>query len=55
MSKLFPTNGFTRIDPKDFDLNEYTNNSSEGCVLKVDLEYPKELFELLNNYLLAPD
>ena len=55
MSKLFPTNGFTRIDPKDFDLNEYTNNSSEGCVLKVDLEYPKELFEVLNNCLLAPD
>ena len=52
MSKLFPTNGFTRIDPKDFDLNEYTNNSSEGCVLKVD---PKELFEVLNNCLLAPD
>ena len=25
------------------------------CVIKVDLEYPKELRELRNNYLLPPD
>ena len=55
MSKFFPTSGFKWIDPKEFDLNKYTSNSSKGCVLEVDLEYPKELQELHNDYPLAPD
>ena len=56
MSMQFPlTSGFKWIDPKEFDLNKYTNNSSEGCVLEVGLEYPKELRELHNDYPLAPD
>ena len=38
-----------------FDLNKYTSNSSKGFVLEVDLEYPKELWELHNDYPLAPD
>ena len=29
------------IDPKEFGLNKYTSDSSKGCVLEVDLEYPK--------------
>ena len=37
---------------KEFD---YTSNSSRRCVPEVDLEYPKELRELYNDYLLAPD
>ena len=49
MSKFLPTSGFKWIDPKEFDLNKYTSNSSKVCVLKVDLEYPKELRELHNN------
>ena len=28
---------------------------SKGCVLEFDLEYSKELCELYNDYLLAPD
>ena len=40
---FFQTSGFKWTDPKDFDLNKYTSNSSKGCVLEVDLEYPKEL------------
>ena len=28
MSKFLPTGGFKQIDPKEFDLNKYTNNSS---------------------------
>ena len=55
MSKFLPTSGFKWIDPKEFDLNKYTSNSSKGCVLEVDLEYPKELRELHNDYPLAPD
>ena len=39
--------------PKEFDLSKHTSNSSKGCVLEVDLEYPKELRELHNHYPLA--
>ena len=53
MSKFLSTSWFKWIDPKEFDLNKYTSNSSKGCVLEVDLEYPKELLELHNDYLLA--
>ena len=55
MCKFLPTSGFKWIDPKEFDLNKYANNSSKGCFLKVDLEYPKELHDLHNDYPLAPD
>ena len=55
MSKFLPTSGFKWIDPKKFDLNKYISNSSKGCVLEVDPEYPKELRELHNDYPLAPD
>ena len=37
------------------DLKKYTSNSLEGCVLEVDLEYPKEFRQLYNDYPLAPD
>ena len=55
MSKFFPTSDLKRINPKEFDLNKYTSNSSKICVLEVDFEYPKELRELPNHYPLAPD
>ena len=45
MSKFLPTSGFKWIDPKDFDLNKYSSNSSKVFILEVDLEYPKELRE----------
>ena len=54
-SKFLLTSGFKWIDPKEFDLNKYTNNSSKGCVLEIDLEYPKELHELHSDYPLVPD
>ena len=53
MSKFPPTNGIKWIDPEEFDLNKYTNNSSRGYVLQVDLENPKELQKLHNDYLLV--
>ena len=55
MFKFLPRGRFQWIDPKEFDLNKYTSNSSKGCVLKVDLEYPKELLEMRNDCPLAPD
>ena len=41
MPKLLPRSGFKWIDPKEFDLDKYTNSSSKGYVLEADLEYPK--------------
>ena len=55
MSKFLPTSGFKWIDPKKFDLNKYTSNSSKGCILEVDLECPKQFQELHILYPLAPD
>ena len=55
VSKIFPAIEFKWIDPKEFDLNKYTSNRLKGCILEVDLEYPKELRELHNDYPLAPD
>ena len=55
MSKFLPTNGFKWIDPKEIDLNKDTSTSPKECVFEVDLEYPKELRELHNDYPLALD
>ena len=55
MSKFPPTSGFKWIDPKEFDLNKYISNSPKGCALEADLEYPKELRKLHNDYPLASD
>ena len=55
MSKFIPTSGFKWTDPKEFDLNDYTSNSSKGCIFEVDLEYPKELHESHIDCPLAPD
>ena len=55
MFKFLPTSESKRIDPKEFDLNEYTSNSSKECVLEVDLEYLKELNKLDNDDPLDPD
>ena len=54
ISKFHLTSRFKWIDPKECDMDKYTSNSSKGCVLEVDLEYPQELCELHNDYLLAP-
>ena len=55
MSKFLLTSGFKWIDSKEIHLNKFTSNSSKVCVLEVDLEYPKELRELHNDYPLAPN
>ena len=52
MSKFLPTSGFKWTDPKEFNL-QY-QQQFKGCVLKVALEYPKELRESHNDYDLAP-
>ena len=55
VSKFASISRFKLIDPKEFDLNKYTSNSSKGCVVGADLEYPKELQGLHIDYALAPD
>ena len=41
MSKFSPTKKFKWIDFKDIDSNKYNENSSTGCVLEDDLDFPK--------------
>ena len=50
MSKPLPTHGFKWM--KDSELNIWEKTS---CILEVDLEYPKELHDLHNDYPLAPE
>ena len=50
MSKPLPTHGFKWM--KDNDLNVWEKTP---CILEVDLEYPKELHDLHNDYPLAPE
>ena len=37
MSKIIPTSGFERIDPKEFDLNKHTVKRPKRCVLEGNL------------------
>ena len=37
MSKFLPTSRLKWIDPKECDLNKYTSNSTENCILEVEL------------------
>ena len=50
MSKPLPTHGFKWM--KDSELETWELHS---CILEVDLEYPKELHDLHNDYPLAPE
>ena len=38
--RFFPRSRFKWIDPTKFDF-KYSSNSSEACLLKIILEYPK--------------
>ncbi|XP_060083028.1 uncharacterized protein LOC132562303 [Ylistrum balloti] len=50
MSKPLPTHGFGWMT--DSELDSWKNHS---CILEVDLEYPKDLHDLHNDYPLAPE
>ena len=39
----------------NIDLGKYKEDSNDGLILEVDLEYPKDLHELHNDYPLAPE
>ena len=54
MSQKFPVNGFKWIKKltkfnEDF-IKNYDENSNKGYILEVDVEYPKNLFNLYSDY-----
>ena len=58
MRQYLPTSNFKWV--KNFHkieqkLMNIKNNSSTGYVLEVDLEYPKKLHDIHNDYPLAPE
>ena len=54
ISKFLPTSRYKWINSKKHT-KKCSSNSSKGCVLESDLEYPKELRELHHDHLLVPD
>ena len=58
MSQYLPTGGFRWMTKKQIDkldLTKYKEDSNRGLILEVDLEYPKELHNLHNDYPLGPE
>ena len=58
MSQYLPTGGFKWLTEKQINkinLAKYNEDSNKGLILEVDLEYPKELHDLHNDYPLGPE
>ena len=58
MSQYLPTGNFKWMTDKEIskiDLGKYKADGKKGLILKVDLEYPKELHDLHNDYPIAPE
>ena len=58
MSQYLPTSNFRLITDKEInkvDLGKYKTNGKNGLILEVDLEYPRELHDLHNDYPVAPE
>ena len=58
MSQYLPTGGFKWMKQEHInklDLGKYKEDSKKGLILEVDLEYPKELHNLHNDYPLGPE
>ena len=58
MSQYLPTGNFKWMTDKEIsktNLGKYELDSKEGLILEVDLEYPKELYDLHNDYPIAPE
>ena len=58
MSQYLPNSGFKWLTEKqinNINLAKYNENSGKGSILEVDLEYPKELHDLHNDYPLAAE
>ena len=58
MSQYLPTGGFKWMTEKQINkinLAQYNEDSNKGLILEVDLEYPKELHDLHNDYPPGPE
>ena len=55
MSQYMPYGRFKWLKPDKFDLDSVRENSRKGNILEVDLEYPKELHDLHNDYPYCPE
>ena len=58
MSQYLPTGGFRWMTEKQINkinLSTYKEDSKKGLILEVDLEYPRELHDLHNDYPLAAE
>ena len=58
MSQYLPTGNFKWMTDEEIsktNLGKYKADSKEGLILEVDLEYPKELHDLHNDYPIAPE
>ena len=56
MSQPLPVDGFEWINESELqNWNKICDEEGKGCILEVDLEYPKELHDFHNEYPLAPE
>ena len=58
ISQYLPTGKFRWMIDKELqkiDLGRYKADSKKGLILEVDLEYPQELHDLHNDYLITPE
>ena len=58
MNQYLPTGNFKWMTDNEIsktNLGKYELDSKEGLILEVDLEYPKELHDLHNDYPIAPE
>ena len=58
MSQYLPTSNFKWTTNKEIskrNLGKYKTDSKKGLILEVDLEYPKELHDMHNDYPVCPE
>ena len=55
MCQYLPTSGFKWSDKIIEDVLNTNEDSAQGYILEVDLEYPSDLHEWHNDYTLAPE
>ena len=57
MSQALPVHGFRWLEKEEFEhlnINSVSDDSEDGYILEVDIDYPLELHDLHNEYPLSP-
>jgi hypothetical protein len=58
MYQALPVHGFRWLEKEEFEhvnINSVSDDSEDGYILEVDIDYPPELHDLHNEYPLAPE